>query len=180
MKLYSRCIIAIDGHDGAGKTTLATNLAKHLNCKYVKPFNNSLGDMIAWLWQNEHFRVADEIARLAVRRILEEEAEESCLVFDRCWLTMFTVLPEEYFSNWHPLISTILCWTDVDTTLRRLDERGEDATNVLIHEHYCKLYKSLATRFDVPILDTSRSTTDESLERLIEMPIINEMITRHQ
>ena len=42
-------ILVLDGHDGAGKTILAHLLADYFRGKYVKPFNNDLGDMIMWL-----------------------------------------------------------------------------------------------------------------------------------
>ena len=40
-------IIVLDGHDGAGKTMLARLAAATLGGTYVKPFDSTLGDMIA-------------------------------------------------------------------------------------------------------------------------------------
>lgn len=59
-------ILVLDGHDGAGKTTLAQALAAKIDGKYVKPFNDSLGDMIAWLYKKKNYELTDIVSRTAI------------------------------------------------------------------------------------------------------------------
>jgi len=166
MKAESPYIVVIDGHDGAGKTTLATKLAAELNGRYVKPFGGSLGDMIAWLWQRSRFREADALARAALEMAIAESKEDEILVFDRHWLTMYSVLPEEYWPGWEPRPRrTILCWCDVPTTVERLTARGEPAGEISVHAYYCDVYADLARRFQIPIIDTSALGPDDTLDQ---------------
>lgn len=159
-------IIVLDGHDGAGKTTLAFALAEHLGGRNVSPFQDLLGDMIAWLWRRAQYAEADSLARAAIVRTLDINADADCLVFDRHWLCMFTVLPEQFWSGWFPLPLTILCWADVQTTQRRLSERGEDLGNPQMHQHFCRVYRDIALKFGARILDTSQSTPQEALRQI--------------
>lgn len=165
-------ILVLDVHDGAGKTTLANLLAEKVSGEYVKPFNNSLGDMIAWLYKNQKYALTDTVSRLAIEKVYDENKYDenknvNCLIFDRHWLSIFTLLPEKYFSNWGKLPKTFLCWVDVETTIQRLTERGETILENDRHEYYCSQYKKLAERFGVPLIDTNKYNIDESLEKIL-------------
>jgi thymidylate kinase len=161
-------IIVLDGHDGVGKTALAQALADRVGGVYVKPFNGSLGDMIAWLWGREDYDFADHLARLAVVKASESQPSGRLLIFDRHWLSLFTVLPESLFQHWYPLPPTILCWTDLHTTRRRLSDRGETEGDHDRHEHYIARYRELADRFAVPVVDTTKTTVGEALRAVVE------------
>lgn len=156
-------IVALDGHDGAGKTTLANILANKLNGKYVKPYNDSLGDMIAWTYKNNKYDLTDLFSRTAIEKVYDENKNSDYLIFDRHWLSMFTVLPEKYYINWHNLPKTFLCWADIKTTHKRLLEKGEEILEIDKHEYYCDLYKKLALRYNIDIIDTSIYNVDESI-----------------
>ena len=56
------------GHDGAGKTTLARLAAETLAGTYVKPFDSTFGDMIAWLCEEQRFELADQLARASIQK----------------------------------------------------------------------------------------------------------------
>ena len=159
-------IIVFDGHDGAGKTTLARLAAAALGGAYVKPFDSTLGDMIAWLCEKQRFQLADQLSRASIQKIVREHAESPLLVFDRHWLSMFTLLPAELRDPCFPLPTTILCWTDLETTRSRLSARGEDPVDHAEHEHFLQLYRSLAEEFNVPIINTTSQTTEQSLNRV--------------
>lgn len=160
-------ILVLDGHDGAGKTTLAQALAAKIDGKYVKPFNDSLGDMIAWLYKKKNYELTDIVSRTAIEKIYDENKEVNCLIFDRHWLSMFTVLPEKYFKNWGNLPKTFLCWADMETTHKRLIDRGEKILKDDNHQYYCYLYKKLAQEYGVTIIDTTKNTVEESLEIIL-------------
>ena len=161
-------IIALDGHDGAGKTTLAHMLAEHLEGQYVKPYSDSLGDMIAWLYRRNNMELADLLSRTAVEKVIDDNPSPKVLVFDRHWLSMFTVLPQKYHDQWRPLPPTILCWANLETTYRRLIERGESIEKREKHEYFCSLYKELAVTNQIPIVDTSFQSIDKSLDQILK------------
>jgi energy-coupling factor transporter ATP-binding protein EcfA2 len=99
-------IIALDGHDGCGKSTLA---------------------------------------RLALRSVQRvSESGERPLVFDRHWMTMFTVLPERLWEAWGELPPTILCYADIGVVADRLLQRGEDLGDMSKHQYYLRRYAELS------------------------------------
>jgi thymidylate kinase len=162
-------IVILDGHDGAGKSSVCALLANRLGGHVIKPFNNSLGDLIGWLWGSKRFAQAEETALAAIERELELAPPEGLLFFDRHWLSMFTVLPEEYFGRWEPRPFTVLCWTDLPTTLARLKARGEAEGDIAEHQHYLARYAELARRFGVPIVDTTSASTTATADRIQAM-----------
>jgi hypothetical protein len=160
-------IFAVEGHDAAGKSTLAELLADRTGARLVRPFSGALGDLIAWLWGREEFALADEVARASVRKEIMSHVDGRPLIFDRHWMTMFTVLPSKLHDHWRPLPPAALCWTDVDTTCERLRSRGEPVGDRRLHERYCTLYRQIAVDHRVPIVDTTRRTVGESLDELL-------------
>jgi adenylate kinase family enzyme len=160
--------LVLDGHDGTGKTTLARLLAERVGAEVVQPFTGTLGDLIAWHWTNERYEEADSLARTALERVYERLDGTPRVVFDRHWLSLFSVLPEPLWESWTPLPPTILCWVDTETTCRRLVERGEAVGPRDEHAYYVARYRALARRFRVPLLDTSKRTVDECLDLLAE------------
>lgn len=160
--------IVLDGHDGAGKTTLAMLVAREINAKYVKPFADTLGDLIAWSFRRKQFDLTNTIALAAIEKIIDENSDEEVLVFDRHWLSMFTVLPKEYHEQWKPLPFTVLCWADEETTRRRLAEKGEKES-LSNTRYYCELYKELAREYGVPVIDTTKSCIDTDVRRMCSL-----------
>lgn len=137
-------IIVLDGHDGCGKSTLSEYVARLIGGKVVKPFSDTLGDHIAWLWGSERFEEADALARSSVERELQRNAGP--LVFDRHWATMFTVLPERLWPGWGELPCTVICHANLETVTKRLSERGEETGDVEEHGYYLKRYLEVAKR----------------------------------
>jgi len=146
-------IVVVDGHDGSGKTTIAKCIAEEYGMKYIKPFSESLGDLIAWSYRQNKFEFANDVSLAAVDKQLSENKGMD-LVFDRHWLSMFTVLPIEFHSLWKRPI-TICCWADVNTTISRLRARNETEVNEWNHEYYCDSYKRYAEQYGAMLLNTS-------------------------
>ncbi|MNB76269.1 cytidylate kinase [compost metagenome] len=170
-------IIAIDGHDGSGKTTISKLLAEKINAKYIKPFSDSLGDLIAWSYRKKEYKFANQIALAAIQKNIDENPGVEYFIFDRHWLSMFTVLPKEYYEYWNPLPVTILCWADVKTTQNRLIERNEIEPYQGCNEHYCKVYKEIAGQYNVFIVDTSNdSKTDDRVSEIFAYLVSNQLI----
>lgn len=172
-------IIVIDGHDGSGKTTIARLLAEKINAKYIKPFTDSLGDLIAWSYRKKEYRFVNEIALAAIKKNLEENPGVDFLVFDRHWLSMFTVLSQEFYEYWFPLPITILCWADVKTTGDRLKERNEVEPYPGCNEYYCKVYKEIAVQNNIFTVDTSKdSKPEDRLNEILKYLFSNQVIKK--
>jgi len=161
-------LIAFDGHDGAGKTTLAAAVAAQIGGTKVSPFGGTLGDFIAWNYRSRRYGMANDVALAAIRKALAEHDKAGALIFDRHWLSMFTVLPPRYRSSWRDRPFTILIWADPAATERRLIERGE-AVDRPGNEYYCRVYRELAERYRVPMVDTTLGTLEENIARCREL-----------
>jgi broad-specificity NMP kinase len=164
----ARPYLVFDGHDGCGKSTLAAAAAARLGCVVVKPFADTLGDHIAWLWRNRRFAEADHLARSSVERILDRYHGVR-LVFDRHWATMFSVLPAEYRPGWGQLPPTVICRADTTTVMDRLRQRGEPEGDRAQHDHYDRVYVDLATlAHGALVLDTTRTPIAECIAKVSE------------
>ncbi|MNB76265.1 hypothetical protein D3C75_229270 [compost metagenome] len=161
------CLV-FDGHDCSGKSTLSSLFVKrHPNSVYIRPFEKNIGELFWWLYTKKEYELANNLALNSVRKAAAEKDDNSLLVFDRHWLTLFSILPEQYWEAWVPLPKTILCWTDPINTNLRMEERGEKELYDGYNEYYCNYYLKLARQFGVKILDTSNKTQEESLNEVI-------------
>ena len=160
-------ILVLDGHDGAGKTTLARLVAESLEGTYVNPFDGTLGDMLAWLCEEQRFDLADQLARASIQKIVNDHSGSPTLIFDRHWMSMFTLFPVELSSSWFPLPATVLCWADLETTISRLSSRGEDPSDAAGHQHFVQSYLRLAEQHSVPVVDITRESVRKSLARIL-------------
>jgi adenylate kinase family enzyme len=156
----------LDGHDGSGKTTLAARLAQYLGGVHVRPFSGNVGELFLWSIERGDFSFAGELARHAVEHALAKH-DAPVLIFDRHWMTVFSVLPEAYWNAWEPLPPTTLCWASLETTLSRLAVRSDDEDRAYDHQHFLSVYRQLGQRFGSHVLDTSDLTPDESFEILL-------------
>lgn len=135
--------IVVDGHDGTGKTTLSHGLAGALGGIAVRPFADTLGDHVAWLWRAERYDEAGSLALAAVERVRAVTAARP-LVFDRHWLTMFTVLPERHWAAWYPLPPTVVLTAAAPVVASRLAARAEATGDLAEHDEYGRRYLELS------------------------------------
>ena len=163
-----RKIIAIDGHDGSGKTSICKRICELLNYQYIKPFSNSLGDLIAWMITSKNYELANQIAMSAIDKALVENPEAN-IVFDRHWISMFTVIPERLQKEWRDTPFSILCWAEPQITINRLQERKDAGINKWDNEYFCKKYMDISDQFQIPVINTSYATVDESVERALKI-----------
>ncbi len=155
-------ILVLDGHDASGKTTLASRLAAELGACHLRPFAGAVGRQFTSSVSRENFDAAAAIAQRAVEDSLST-ATSNVVIFDRHWMTVFSMLPEAYWQEWKPLPPTILCWSDLATTLDRLQGRTQSDADDFDHPHYLSVYLQLARRFDCEILRTDKLGLEESL-----------------
>ncbi|HRE83550.1 MAG TPA: hypothetical protein PLN52_21070 [Opitutaceae bacterium] len=159
--------IALDGHDAVGKTTFAKRLAIALGGTYVRPFGPPLGEALL-LAQKSHQE--EEIVKLGIqgiRGVARCASDNDLLVFDRCWITVLTLLSTSARKEFPREIPTIVCWANLSTTIDRLRARGEDVGLVESHEMYIKIYLELANEYGCPIVDTSLKSLDSAFAEVL-------------
>lgn len=166
--MSGRLVIALDGHDGSGKTTLANALAARLGGKCLRPF---AGDTGAQLLRAGERQDTDELLRIggAALDACLDTAGDAPLVLDRAWMTVASFVPgcEKFFRCWRHWIPTTLCWADLATTLVRLGARPDESDERLgWHEHYLSVYRLLAERSASAILRTDRLDPRRCVEKL--------------
>lgn len=166
-EVTGRIIFALDGHDGAGKTTLAKSIAQDLGGVYVSPFSGTAGEIMLWSAENGDFEFASRLGRKLFEHALEVR-DAPVLIFDRLWMTVFTLVPEAYWRDWEPLTPTMLCWADINTTLSRLGERKEKSHDAGYHLKYMQKYQTLAQRFSCPVLRTDELSIEACVEQTRE------------
>lgn len=160
---FNRHVLAVDGHDGSGKTTLARALAMELGAVYVRPFGGLSGTK--FLEAAERGRPADAIAiaQAAIADTMACVGSAEIVVFDRCWMTVFSAIPHGYFDQWQNRIPTLLCWSDLDRTLERLQQRSEPRLSVGWHRYYINRYADLARQFECTVVRTDELDEHQAL-----------------
>jgi hypothetical protein len=162
----ARTIFVLDGHDAAGKTTLARRLTDALGAAYVRPFAGTAGIRLLQLAAHD----PEEMALFATD-VLDAAADAAggdVLVFDRHWMTVCSLLPERLWPLYRrETIQTALCWADLPTTIARLEARGEPRGPVNEHARYLDIYGRLARRYDCLRVRTDVESTERSLVRLL-------------
>lgn len=154
-------VLALDGHDGSGKTTLARRLAAELDAEYVRPFSGPVGPR---LLQEAAAGRGDVVSRLgleAVQRALAA-ATRPVAVCDRHWMTIFTLVPEPEWQRWMPLPPTLLCWSALDVTLSRLSTREEADEPLEEHVMYIEKYRKLGEWFGAAVVRTDLFDEEQS------------------
>jgi energy-coupling factor transporter ATP-binding protein EcfA2 len=163
-------IVAIDGHDGSGKTTLSKMLAEKIGAVYVRPFGGEKGHAIIESANKKEYDRVSEIGIEQIRK-LDLEYRDEMLIFDRHWMTIFSLIPERYWEKdgWFPLPFTILCYSGLEQTFSRLAERKEEKFNEKYHLDYLDIYLRLSNRFNIPVIRTDNDTVEESFSRLLQL-----------
>lgn len=117
---------ALDGHDAAGKTTLARSLAEATGARYIRPFGGDPGRRLIEAYRDGRHNDVLAIGRAAILSQLQAAAADT-LVLDRGWVTVATLVPRELFlAEWDLWLPSALLWCDEATTIRRLDVRAAD------------------------------------------------------
>lgn len=117
-------IFALDGHDAAGKTTLAAALADATGARYGRPLSGAAGRRIIGAYEAGRHQDVLSIGHHAILSQLEDAEAGESLVFDRGWVTVATLMPRETFAaSWKLWIPSALLWCDEATTRTRLQAR---------------------------------------------------------
>jgi cytidylate kinase len=163
-------LIALDGHDGSGKTTLAIAFADRIGGSYARPFSGTLGKELLKAGESGDVEGVVELGQRGLDRAIAE-AERFPVVLDRSWITVASLIASESLAKWTVRIPTVLCFSDLRTTLERLELRTDEFLEpVAWHTRFLEIYLDIAERHNVPILRTDTgdpiSVTLDKLEQL--------------
>ncbi len=169
MDINGNKIIAFDGHDGSGKTTLSKMFAEKIDAIYVRPFSGDMGTRLLELAEKKDYDSVSKFGSDTIQNIYTRYKNET-LVFDRHWMTVFSLIPEKYWDDeaWSPLPKTILCYVDLETTLSRLKNRMEEEFDRDYHNNYLTIYMKLANHFKVDVLRTDQYEISECLNKITD------------
>jgi thymidylate kinase len=170
-------IIAIDGHDGVGKSTLADSLANDLKNQGYETYHHMItygGLCESSVKINENNLVdkpsQDKIISGLNAIVAQLKASNKKIIFDRGIVTMMTLLPEERWGELYNALSqikTIVVTADPDIVESRIAARGEDdSIEKYDNRHFLKVYEKIANDFALPMVNTSESTIDENIRKL--------------
>ncbi len=167
MKKRNNLILAIDGHDGSGKTTLAKLLSEKINGIYIRPFAEENGIQLIKYFDAKDYKKISAFGYETIKK-QEQLYQNEILVYDRHWMTVFSLLPESYWNDkiWHPLPVTMLCYCDLEHCLNRLKKRTEKSYEENYHAYYLEVYYKLANYFGARILRTDQKNIEECLTEL--------------
>lgn len=167
--MTARLILALDGHDGVGKTTLSQALAKRLGGTAVRPFSGSTGAKLLEIGAAQDVKALVALGTGAIDAAVASIPCDRPVVLDRGWMTVASFVPTsaEFFSLWKYWIPTALCWIPLDVTVERLSARtDEEPESTAWHQHYLDTYLMLAEKSDSFVLRTDLNSLPACVERL--------------
>ena len=91
--MTERLVLALDGHDGAGKTTIASALALRLGGVAVRPFAGATGGALFEAGQREDVDALIEIGGAAIETAVSTAPKGCLVVLDRAWMTVASFMP---------------------------------------------------------------------------------------
>ena len=126
--MKERLIVALDGHDGAGKSTLAVALANRLGGRAVRPFSGAIGAKLMSVGERGDVVGLIRVGNTAIEQAVSSVPSSVPIVLDRSWMTVASFIPrsEEFFRQWNFWVPTALCWAELEITLSRLAERHNE------------------------------------------------------
>jgi thymidylate kinase len=162
-------IVAFDGHDASGKTTLARAVAEALNARYTRPYDRTVGDLIVRLWRQGRTQLLAEVARAALDWFEEATGDGETAVCDRHAVSVLALLPHESHAGFTLPEHSFVCWADLETTLARERARGADFTNAEVEEQLRLLtrYADVALRYHLPAIVTTGTTVEEEVRQVL-------------
>lgn len=157
-------LIAIDGFDGTGKTSISKKIENELGIKYIKPFEKT-GEIIKWL----HLRGDKETASIVGKQSMLLELSkhgDGVYVCDRNWLSMLVFTGVDIRVDGLEYLDFVTVSTE-ERIVDVLSERGEeiDLENIA---RFVPMYIRVADDNHILKIDTTNRTIEESFELIKE------------
>jgi hypothetical protein len=165
-------VVAIDGHDGAGKTTLARALVDRIGGVYRRPFHGALGAALLDAAERRDLDRLIAVGSDGITQATRDAGTPPLIVLDRGWMTVASHVDRKFCAaftaRWSLWMPTALCWADLTTTLGRLGTRTEPPEARESHRRYLAIYRALARRAEATIVRTDRHSERACLDALVE------------
>ncbi|MDO0925018.1 hypothetical protein QQY24_06155 [Streptomyces sp. TG1A-8] len=164
-----RRVIAFDGHDACGKTTLGRAVAEALGAAFTSPYPPGSGARLVRLWrQGRHSELA-ELAVDLLRGFEEAHAENAVVVCDRHTVSAMALLPDAYHDRLKLPDVTVVCSADLPDVIAREAARGQALRPEELPEQRLLLerYRHLAERHRLYTADSSTWSVSELTEQVL-------------
>lgn len=161
-------LLALDGHDGSGKTTLAHSLSIAVGAVVVRPFGGAAGRALIAAYRSGSEARVLAIGREALIAAMMEHRDAERVVLDRGWLTVATLVPQAVFeARWGLWFPTVLLWCDERVTAARLAARHTDEPVVGSHAAFLQTYRDRFALRPGTILRTDLEDRTSCLRALV-------------
>jgi thymidylate kinase len=149
--------IIIDGCDGTGKTTLIEKLADHYNCDVVRMMRN--GSKEYFDYKSKYIEIENVIFdRSFMSEVVYSKVfNRTCRLAEFSFRSLFDVIKD---------IPTIILDCDPETIRERLLAKNEDPIIIDQIDIIRKAYIDLADEFHIPVIDTTKVSFEEIIERI--------------
>jgi len=169
--------IVIDGYNYSGKSELVSDIQINISDALVfQTFDSNIGEFFMWLYNNKRYRLANDVLLNTVfmKDICNKNVygeDDNLIIYDTHWLTMFSILPEKYWSTWFPLPKTIICWASGNKTIENMINSGLKQVFCGGVDYNCKLYFEIAQMFiceHIKFIDTTKIERNAVLDQALE------------
>jgi thymidylate kinase len=184
--------IAIEGLDGAGKSTIAEALVRHYRdlgqeVHLATPYRAASQEHgeIYPLWESEDgARQAIKLLKGAFARAREQadDAGADLLIFDRHWMTAFSEIGDhpELVDQWgNDLTETAYLRVSPETArIRAVNDESAAWMDEASHAHYAERYESLCKQYGAHLLGIYRNDNDVALDSIVQSIVWDMNIAR--
>jgi thymidylate kinase len=162
-------ILAVEGPDGAGKTSIIRLLSQRLGANAIVPFGGAVGAEMRRLHESGAFEQVNRMGLDTVAEITAAHGHSSLLIFDRHWLSVLAFTSRSFFSLWQPIPPTIVCLADAQVIAERLRARGTTPAELAASGGVLTRYQALAAEYGLPVVNTGGATVEQSVDRFIAL-----------
>ena len=165
-------ILAVEGPDGSGKTSIAQGLAARLGGRYVKPFDGTVGLVIRWLHERADHELASRVAWAAATRAVEVNQDAPWLIFDRHWVSVLAFTARAVPQIWMPPPPTVVCLAQRSAIAGRLQQRGASPEEIESSAGIVERFERLVKDYALPVIDTTGTTPEEAVEQILRSGLL--------